>query len=89
MSKYIELDDASVAKAAYQVAWHSFVAFTGLTPDEKESAPRKLRQYIDALVSSGERDPEKIGHAALGLLREYEQITRSQARVTQSPSVVP
>jgi len=33
------------------------------------------------MVEVGERDPSKIARAAIGMLREYEQILRSQARV--------
>jgi hypothetical protein len=82
-------DDHAMARAAYAIAWKSFVTFTRLTQDEKESAPRKLSQFIDALINGGERDPEKVAQSALGLLREYEQICRSQARVNASPSIAP
>jgi hypothetical protein len=33
------------------------------------------------MVEVGERDPSKIARAAIGMLREYEQVLRSQARV--------
>lgn len=58
-----------------------------LSKAERASAPLKIREYVDALVSSGESDPEKISRCALGLVREFEQISRSEARVN-SPSIV-
>jgi hypothetical protein len=34
------------------------------------------------MAAVGERDPIKIAKSALGMMREYEQIVRSKARVT-------
>lgn len=86
---HVYTDDQSLAREAYAIAWKSFVAFAWLTPGGKESASRKLQEYIDVLVSSGERGTERIAQSALGLLREYEQIMQSTARVSSSPSISP
>jgi hypothetical protein len=86
---YVASDIKALAEVSYAIAWKSFTTFVHLSPRGKRSASQKLREYIDVLVTTGERDPEKIGQASLGLLREYEQIIRSQARVTASPSLVP
>jgi len=76
------LDDAhEVVRAAYRVAWHAFNMYSNLTPDEKASGPAKLRAHIQKLVTAGAHDPETIAAAALGLMREHEQIARSRARV--------
>jgi hypothetical protein len=84
------LDDEAigVVRAAYRLAWGPFAALIELTPHEKLHGPEKLRDYIEVLVSSGERDPEKIARSALGLMRQYEQIHRSYARII-SPSIEP
>ena len=81
------LDNAEeIARAAYREAWHAFNNLSNLTPDEKAGGPAKLRATIQKLVATGERDPEKIAAAALGLMREHEQIARSRARVA-SPGI--
>ena len=72
---------ADICRSAYKIAWEDFCALPNLTPDEKASGPRRLRWYIHIMVEVGERDPSKIAKAAMGMLREYEQILRSQARV--------
>jgi len=72
---------AEISRTAYRIAWEDFCALPSLTPDEKASGPRQLRWYIHIMVEVGERDPSKIAKAAMGMLREYEQILRSQARV--------
>jgi hypothetical protein len=84
----IDCEDLAIVQQAYRLAWASFNALQDLTPDERRYGPRKLRDYIDALVASGERDPNKIALSALGLIREYEQIIRSYARIS-SPSIEP
>ena len=66
---------------AYAIAWQEFTNSKGLTPDEKINGPNKLRWYIQVLAEVGERDPAKIAKLALGMMREYEQIARSKARV--------
>ena len=70
-----------IQRRAYELAWHDFQVIPQLTPDEKASGPEKLRSYINVLIDVGERDPFKIAKAALGVMREYEQILHSKARV--------
>ena len=77
----LENDTEETVRVAYRIAWQEFILLPDLTPDEKMSGPSKLRHYIQILVLSGERDPKKIASSAMGLIREYEQIARSQARV--------
>jgi hypothetical protein len=83
-----EEDVGEIRCAAYDLAWNKFAMFISLTLDEKASGPGKLREYINILVATGERNPQKIANSALGLVRKYEQIARSQARVA-SPSIEP
>ena len=78
--------DIDIERRAYEVAWDEFSALRGLTPDEKTSGPNKLRWFIHVLAEVGERDPRKIAKAAMGMLREYEQILRSKARTTNVPA---
>jgi hypothetical protein len=70
-----------ICRSAYEIAWEDFRSSPAMTPDEKASGPDRLRWYIQIMVEVGERDPSKIAKAAIGMLREYEQILRSQARV--------
>ena len=78
-----------IGNRAFSLAFRMLDIGGGLTAEEKASAPVKLREYIGALVSSGERDPEKIARSAVCLLREFEQVARSISRGTSSLSVVP
>ena len=75
-------DMADVKRSAYEVAWREFCALPGLTPDERVSGPNMLRWYIQVMTEVGERDPSKIARAAIGMMREYQQILRSKARLT-------
>lgn len=77
-----------VLRAAYQKAWMSLASDRTLTPDERAHGPNRLREYIHTLVESGATDPIRVADDALGLLRQYEQILRSQARI-ESPSLTP
>ena len=77
-----------IERYAYRQAWDRFNSLPHLSPDEKIYAPGKLRDYIKLLVATGERDIEKIATSAMGLIREYHQIARSQARV-ESPATSP
>jgi hypothetical protein len=70
-----------VGSVAYEAAWQEFVKLTGLTADEKRRGPDQLRWYIRLLTAVGERDPSKIAMSALCMMRQYEQIARSKARV--------
>jgi hypothetical protein len=77
---------APVARAAYESAWQEFVKLRGLTPDERRRGPNQLRWYIRLMTAVGERDPLKIATSALCMMRQYEQITRSKARVANELS---
>lgn len=68
--------------SSYEIAWQEYSNLSGLTPDETMFGPDKLRSYIQVMADVGERDPIKIARSALGMMREYEQIVRSKARVT-------
>ena len=76
-----EISAGDIGRSAYEIAWEEFRSAPSMTPDEKVSGPGRLRWYIQVMVEVGERDPAKIARAAIGMLREYEQILRSQARV--------
>jgi len=76
-----EINAGDISRSAYEIAWEEFRSAPSMTPDEKVSGPGRLRWYIQVMVEVGERDPAKIARAAIGMLREYEQILRSQARV--------
>jgi hypothetical protein len=78
----VTANDADIERQAYEIAWYEFSALGELTPDEKISGPNKLRWFIHVLAEVGERDPLKIAKAAMGMLRESEQILRSKARTT-------
>jgi hypothetical protein len=78
-----EAGTAEIISAAYDQAWREFTASSNVTLDEKRSGPFKIRWYIyiSLMVATGERDPNKIARAALRMIREYEQIARSKARL--------
>jgi hypothetical protein len=79
------IDMSDIKRSAYEVAWHEFCSLPGLTPDEKASGPNMLRWYIQVMTEVGERDPSKIAKASIGMMREYEQILRSRARIACEP----
>jgi hypothetical protein len=79
-----EIGAGEISRSAYEIAWEVFRSAPAMTPDEKASGPDRLRWYIQVMVEVGERDPSKIARAAIGMLREYEQILRSQARVEEN-----
>ena len=79
------LATSNIQRCAYELAWHIFRAVPNLTPGEKLSGPEKLQSYIKTLIDVGERDPFKIAKAAMGMMREYEQILHSKARVVSAP----
>jgi hypothetical protein len=68
-----------LAKVAYAKAWTILSDFRGQTPDEKVGGPQKLRDYIQMMIQTGERDADAISALALGLMRQQEQICRSRA----------
>jgi len=73
---------ADLVCSSYEIAWQEYSTLPGLTPDEHMFGPDKLRSYIQVMADVGERDPIKIAKSALGMMREYEQVVRSKARVT-------
>jgi hypothetical protein len=80
---------AELLTQAYTIAWKEFRGSESLTRDELLYGPNRLRWYVQIMVDVGERDPDKIAKAALGMLREYEQILRSRARVATQPLIAP
>jgi hypothetical protein len=78
----LESDVKEVSHAAFALAWEGYAKCPALTPDEKAGGRAKLRDYIDMIVCTGERQPQKIARSALCLLREYDQIARSFARIS-------
>jgi hypothetical protein len=79
-----EIGAADLVRSSYEIAWQDYCSLPGLTPDEKLSGPNKLRFYIQVMAEVGERNPSKIAKSALGMIREYEQIMRSKARVASA-----
>jgi hypothetical protein len=81
-----EAGTTDIKRAAYEIAWQEFSRQQGLTPDEKMSGPDRLRWYIGVVVEIGEQDPTRVAELSLGMIREYEQILRSKARVASPPA---
>jgi hypothetical protein len=79
-----ENGSADLVRSSYELAWREYCSLPGLTPDEIMFGPDKLRSYIKVMAEVGERDPSNIAKSALGMIREYEQIMRSQARVAST-----
>jgi hypothetical protein len=77
----------ALRKNAYAIAWEVFSQSQGLTPDEKMRGPNRLRWYIQVLIDTRQTDPTKIADLALGMMRQYEQIVRSKARVENEQRV--
>ncbi|MBV8793006.1 MAG: hypothetical protein JO205_10695 [Pseudolabrys sp.] len=70
-----------IAGAAYAKAWRYVVDNPALTPDERDSAPHILRDHVLRLIAEGSRDPEAIASAAIGHLRQQEQVLQSKGRL--------
>jgi len=85
----IKASTSELADKAYSIAWREFRKIKTSTPDEITFAPRRLRWYVQIMTVVGERDPKKIATAALGMLRQYEQISRSRARVRRHVPLAP
>jgi hypothetical protein len=81
-----EIGTVDIKRAAYEIAWQEFSRQQGLTPDEKMSGPDRLRWYIEVVIEIGEQDPSRVAELSLGMIREYEQILRSKARVAPPPA---
>lgn len=84
-----EVSSVDLEREAYAIAWEEFNRIETMTPDEILYGPQRLRWYIQILCEVGERDPDKIARAALGMVREYEQILRSRARVGGEQPIAP
>lgn len=70
-----------IVDQAFSIACKTHEVGAVLSPAEKASAPAKIREYVRVLVSTGERNPQKIAQTAVCLVRAHEQIQRSKGRV--------
>lgn len=70
-----------LASAAYQQGWHHLIT-TDMTPDERDHAPRLLHSHVWRLINAGAYDAGEIANAALGRMRQDEQLSQSRARLT-------
>ncbi len=70
-----------IASAAYRKAWQQISDNPDLTPDERDNAPRLLQDHILRLVNQGESDVAAIAAAAVGFMRQREQVVQSAKRV--------
>lgn len=75
----IEIDEIELA--AFRTASREFKQSVDLTPDEDRGMRAKLREYIHTLRACGETDPQKMASAAVALVRQFEQVLRSQERI--------
>lgn len=66
---------------AYRQAWTYVTDNPDLTPDERLSAPRILREQIERQMTEGATDPSVIANTAMSYLRAREQLSQSMARV--------
>jgi hypothetical protein len=69
-----------LATAAYQRGWQQLIT-APMSPDERDHAPRLLHNHVWRLVNSGAKDARAIAEAALGRMRQDEQIGQSAARL--------
>ena len=69
-----------LATAAYQKGWHHLIT-TEMTPDERDQAPRLLHTHVWRLINAGACDAGDIANAALGRMRQDEQLSQSEARL--------
>jgi hypothetical protein len=69
-----------LASAAYQKGWQHLIT-TEMTPDERDHAPRLLHNHVWRLVNAGANDARHIADAALGRMRQDEQLSQSGARL--------
>jgi hypothetical protein len=77
-----------IVRAAYDCAQQEFLRITALSLQEREAGPTRLMAYVKALVNSGERDPQRICHSALCLMRGHEQLNRSKERVGKNAEII-
>jgi hypothetical protein len=69
-----------LATAAYQKGWQRLIT-TDMTPDERDHAPRLLHIHVWRLINAGANDARYIADAALGRMRQDEQLSQSAARL--------
>jgi len=69
-----------LASAAYQKGWQHLIT-TDMTPDERDHAPRLLHTHVWRLINAGAYDARDIANAALGRMRQDEQLSQSRARL--------
>lgn len=74
-----KIGNFELEKQAYAIAWPKLQKRQDLTPDEIRLGPDRLHWYIQIMIEIGERDPNKIAKAVLGMLGQYEQILHSKA----------
>lgn len=70
-----------LAAAAYQRGWQHLIT-AEMTPDERAHAPRLLHSHVWRLINAGGCDAGDIADAALGRMRQDEQLSQSRARLT-------
>ena len=69
-----------LATNAYQKGWQHLIT-TEMSPDERDHAPRLLHNHVWRLINAGANDAGDIAHAALGRMRQDEQLSQSGARL--------
>ena len=69
-----------LAAAAYQRGWQHLIT-TEMTPDERDHAPRLLHDHVWRLINAGANEVGDIAAAALGRMRQDEQLSQSRARL--------
>ena len=69
-----------LATAAYQKGWQHLIR-TQMSPDERDHAPRLLHNHVWRLINAGANDARYIADAALGRMRQDEQLSQSLARL--------
>jgi hypothetical protein len=79
------IEGDEVTRAAYWLARQEWMCVPGLSPEERASGPERLLAAIRKIVGDGATDVDSIAAAALGSLRQTDQVARSAARV-QDPS---
>lgn len=73
-----------VSILAYRSALMKISQNVELTSEEWAHVPYLLRDNAEKLISEGMIDPEKISAALVNIVRQTEQIRRSEKRVSGS-----
>ena len=69
-----------LASAAYQKGWRHLIT-DEMSPDERDHAPRLLHTHVWRLINAGACNAGDIANAALGRMRQDEQLSQSGARL--------